>query len=69
MAEQTMLAIINAEDMTNMWRKISYTDKGKRDNNITLIFVTPEMDLEDSKKAQYWRTVDLPEEILHHLTI
>eukprot|EP00957_Ditylum_brightwellii_P079635 6055822-Ditylum_brightwellii.AAC.1 len=27
------------------------------------------MELEDPKKAQQWRTVDLPEEILHYLTI
>eukprot|EP00957_Ditylum_brightwellii_P190184 14476837-Ditylum_brightwellii.AAC.1 len=63
-----------------MWRKISYTDKEKKDNNITLLLVpeswldintiiTPEMELEDPKKAQQWKTVDLPEEILHYLTI
>eukprot|EP00957_Ditylum_brightwellii_P020415 1539474-Ditylum_brightwellii.AAC.1 len=66
--------------MANMWRKFSYTDKGKRDNNITLILIptswldintmiTPEMELEYPKRAQQWRTVDLPEEILHYLTI
>eukprot|EP00957_Ditylum_brightwellii_P126563 9645966-Ditylum_brightwellii.AAC.1 len=27
------------------------------------------MELEDPKKAQQWRTVDVPEEILHYLTI
>eukprot|EP00957_Ditylum_brightwellii_P138550 10561048-Ditylum_brightwellii.AAC.1 len=54
MAEQVMKAIINAEDMANMWRKISYKDKGKQDTNITLILnlaswsdihtiITPEM--------------------------
>eukprot|EP00957_Ditylum_brightwellii_P156495 11910586-Ditylum_brightwellii.AAC.1 len=80
MAEQVMKAIINAEDMANMWRKISYTDKGKRDNNITLLLIseswldintinTPEIELEDLKKSQQLRTVDLPEEILHYLTI
>eukprot|EP00957_Ditylum_brightwellii_P133131 10150489-Ditylum_brightwellii.AAC.1 len=62
-----MKAIINAEDMANMWRKILYTDKGKRDYNITLlsiteawpdidIIITPKMELEDPKKAQQWRT-------------
>eukprot|EP00957_Ditylum_brightwellii_P105644 8055647-Ditylum_brightwellii.AAC.1 len=61
-ADQVMKAIINAEDMAKMWRKISYTDKGKRDNNITLqsipeswpdinIIITPKMELEDLKKA------------------
>eukprot|EP00957_Ditylum_brightwellii_P004106 311847-Ditylum_brightwellii.AAC.1 len=66
--------------MANMWKKISYTDKGKRDNNITLLLIpeswpdinkiiTPEMKLEYLKKAQQWRTVNLPEEILHYLTI
>eukprot|EP00957_Ditylum_brightwellii_P019253 1451632-Ditylum_brightwellii.AAC.1 len=66
--------------MSNMWRKTSYTDKGKQDNNITLILIlaswpgintiiTPEMELKDPKKAQQWRTVHLPEEILNYLTI
>eukprot|EP00957_Ditylum_brightwellii_P099102 7547824-Ditylum_brightwellii.AAC.1 len=27
------------------------------------------MELEDPKKAQQWYTVDLPEEVLHYLTI
>eukprot|EP00957_Ditylum_brightwellii_P036240 2745419-Ditylum_brightwellii.AAC.1 len=80
MAEQAMKAIINAEDMANMWRKLLYRDEGKEDNNITLILIlaswpdintiiTPEIELEDPKKAQQWRTVDPPEEILHYLTI
>eukprot|EP00957_Ditylum_brightwellii_P033026 2504109-Ditylum_brightwellii.AAC.1 len=34
-AEQAMKAIINSKDMANMWKKISYADKGKQDNNIT----------------------------------
>eukprot|EP00957_Ditylum_brightwellii_P068794 5222387-Ditylum_brightwellii.AAC.1 len=76
MAEQAMKAIINAEGMANMWKKISYTDKEKRDNNITSlsipaswldinIVITPKIELEDPKKAQQLRTVDLPEEFLH----
>eukprot|EP00957_Ditylum_brightwellii_P168676 12838347-Ditylum_brightwellii.AAC.1 len=63
MAEQVMKAIINTKDMANTWREISYTDKGKRDNNITLIsipeswpdintIIAPEMELKDPKKAQ-----------------
>eukprot|EP00957_Ditylum_brightwellii_P021904 1651886-Ditylum_brightwellii.AAC.1 len=59
MTEQAMKANINAEDMANMWRKISFTDKGKRDNNITLILILAS--LEDPKKAQQWRT------LLHNL--
>eukprot|EP00957_Ditylum_brightwellii_P013628 1028122-Ditylum_brightwellii.AAC.1 len=58
MVEQAMEAIINAEDMANMWRKVSYTDKGKRDNNTTLLLIpeswldintsiTSKMELED----------------------
>eukprot|EP00957_Ditylum_brightwellii_P037063 2806361-Ditylum_brightwellii.AAC.1 len=38
-AEQAMKAIINAKDMANMWKKISYADKGKQDNNITSILI------------------------------
>eukprot|EP00957_Ditylum_brightwellii_P196994 15008360-Ditylum_brightwellii.AAC.1 len=56
-----MKAIVNVKDMANMWRKISYTDKGKQSNNIILILIpeswpdinttiTPEMELEDPKK-------------------
>eukprot|EP00957_Ditylum_brightwellii_P138649 10568198-Ditylum_brightwellii.AAC.1 len=37
--EQTMKAIINSEDMSNMWKNISYADKGKHDNNITSILI------------------------------
>eukprot|EP00957_Ditylum_brightwellii_P028841 2179242-Ditylum_brightwellii.AAC.1 len=66
--------------MANMWRKISHTDKGKRDNNITLLSIpeswldintsiTPKMELDYPKKAQQWRAVDLCEEISHYLTI
>ena len=61
-AEQDMKAIINAEGMANILRKISHTDKGKRDNNITLLLIPeswpdivtiifPKMELEDPKKA------------------
>eukprot|EP00957_Ditylum_brightwellii_P041429 3137104-Ditylum_brightwellii.AAC.1 len=67
MAEQAMKAIVNTEDMADMWRKISYADKGKRDDSIALLsnpeswpdintIITPEIKLEDPKKAQQWRT-------------
>eukprot|EP00957_Ditylum_brightwellii_P207438 15352980-Ditylum_brightwellii.AAC.1 len=79
-AEQAIKTIIDAKDMANMWKKISFADKGKQDNNITSILIpeawpgintiiTPEMELEDPKKVQQWRTVNLPEEILHFLTV
>eukprot|EP00957_Ditylum_brightwellii_P073198 5564518-Ditylum_brightwellii.AAC.1 len=56
-----MRAIINAEDMVNVLKTISYRDKGKQDNNIILIFIlepwpdintiiTPGIELEDPKK-------------------
>eukprot|EP00957_Ditylum_brightwellii_P099944 7616265-Ditylum_brightwellii.AAC.1 len=80
MAEQAMKAIINSEDMSNMWKKISYADKGKHDNNITSISIpeswpdmdttiTPDCELDDPPKAEQWHTVDPPEEILHYLTV
>eukprot|EP00957_Ditylum_brightwellii_P005293 403679-Ditylum_brightwellii.AAC.1 len=75
-----MESIINSEDMANMWKKVSYADKDKHNNNITSILIleswpdidtiiTPEYELEDPKKAHQWCTIDLPEEILHYLTI
>eukprot|EP00957_Ditylum_brightwellii_P107179 8177664-Ditylum_brightwellii.AAC.1 len=36
-AKQALKAIINAEIMFNMWKKIWYADKGCAENNITLI--------------------------------
>eukprot|EP00957_Ditylum_brightwellii_P080024 6085974-Ditylum_brightwellii.AAC.1 len=59
--EQAMKTTINSEVMANMWKKISYADKGKHDNNITSILsleswpdidkiITPEYELEDPKK-------------------
>eukprot|EP00957_Ditylum_brightwellii_P123001 9378843-Ditylum_brightwellii.AAC.1 len=58
-----MKAIINSKDMANIWKKISYADKGKQYNNIisnlipeswsdTDTIITPECELEDPKKAQ-----------------
>eukprot|EP00957_Ditylum_brightwellii_P123886 9443898-Ditylum_brightwellii.AAC.1 len=38
-AEQAMKAIINSEDMSNMWKTNSYADKRKCDNNITPISI------------------------------
>eukprot|EP00957_Ditylum_brightwellii_P099867 7609643-Ditylum_brightwellii.AAC.1 len=75
-AEQVMKVIVNSKDISNMWKKISYADKGKQDTSITSIYILeswPDMDtiitqeckLEDPKKAQQWRTRDLSEEILH----
>eukprot|EP00957_Ditylum_brightwellii_P138796 10579791-Ditylum_brightwellii.AAC.1 len=65
-----MKAVINAEDMANMWKKISYKDKGKRDHNITLILIseswpdintiiTPKMELEDPKKHNNGTKLDV----------
>eukprot|EP00957_Ditylum_brightwellii_P135292 10316447-Ditylum_brightwellii.AAC.2 len=68
MAEEAMKAIINVKDMSNMWKKISYADKRKLDNNLTPISILeswPDMDmtitadyeLEDPKKVKQWHTV------------
>eukprot|EP00957_Ditylum_brightwellii_P205649 15344794-Ditylum_brightwellii.AAC.1 len=64
--------------MANMWRKISYTNKGNIENQLTTRSIPeswPSMDttitskckLEDPKKAITWRKLELPEEILHYL--
>eukprot|EP00957_Ditylum_brightwellii_P000587 45208-Ditylum_brightwellii.AAC.1 len=75
-----MKATINAEDMSNMWKKTAYTDKGKLDNNLTSISIllswpdmnaaiTANCELEDPPKAEQWHTLELHEEIFHYLTI
>ena len=79
-AEQALKAIMNAETMSTMWKKIGYTDKGRIENNITLISIpdtwpdisTPisaEDILENPKTTSTWRKVDMPKEILHYLTV
>eukprot|EP00957_Ditylum_brightwellii_P082973 6308431-Ditylum_brightwellii.AAC.1 len=72
--------MINAEDMSQMWKKIHFTDKGKKESNVTSLQVpiswpdasleiTPQHTLEDPKLATNWKFVELPEEILHYLTV
>eukprot|EP00957_Ditylum_brightwellii_P047754 3627574-Ditylum_brightwellii.AAC.1 len=78
--ELSLKVIINAEDMSNMWKKIAYADKGKTDNNVSSISIpllwsdmhTPVMatrDLEDLKKTDQWQKVKFWEEILYYLTV
>eukprot|EP00957_Ditylum_brightwellii_P037013 2802512-Ditylum_brightwellii.AAC.1 len=66
--------------MTLMWKKIRFADKGRKENNLTLIQVLaswPEMsmetppihDLEGPKQTTEWKTIDLPQEIVHYLKI
>eukprot|EP00957_Ditylum_brightwellii_P037127 2810204-Ditylum_brightwellii.AAC.1 len=68
------------EDMTNMWRKISYADKGNTDNQLTTISIpeswpgmettiTSKCELEDPKKVGTWKKLELPEEILPYLKV
>ena len=38
-AEQALKDIMNAETMSNMWKKIGYTDKGHTENNIKSISI------------------------------
>eukprot|EP00957_Ditylum_brightwellii_P155063 11803093-Ditylum_brightwellii.AAC.1 len=79
-AEQALKAIMNAEDMSKMWRKIQFTDKGCKENNITSsqvsaswpetsVDISPQLELEGPKNATEWKLVDLPQEVLHYLTL
>eukprot|EP00957_Ditylum_brightwellii_P095828 7301012-Ditylum_brightwellii.AAC.1 len=79
-AEQALKAIMNAETMYNMWKKIGYAHKGRAENNITSISIPdtwPDMTtliladdkLENPKTASTWHKIDVPEEILHYLTV
>eukprot|EP00957_Ditylum_brightwellii_P004765 362792-Ditylum_brightwellii.AAC.1 len=79
-AEKAPKAIINVEDMANMWRKISYADKGNTENQLITLSITelwPSMEttimykckLEDPTKASIRRKLELPEEILHYLKV
>eukprot|EP00957_Ditylum_brightwellii_P094216 7173402-Ditylum_brightwellii.AAC.1 len=65
--------------MSKMWKKILYADKGKHGNNMNSISIPVlwsdmnttimlDCELKDHKKAEQWRTVELPEEILHYFT-
>ena len=78
--EQALKAIIYAEDMSNMWKKISYANKNKYESNVSSISIpdswpdadttiTADCKLKVPKKAETWCTIDLPEEILHYLTV
>eukprot|EP00957_Ditylum_brightwellii_P050896 3860126-Ditylum_brightwellii.AAC.1 len=73
-------AIINEEDMAQMWKKICFTDKGRKENNLTSIQVLvswsemltitpPNHDLEDPKSTTEWKTINLPQEIVHYLKL
>eukprot|EP00957_Ditylum_brightwellii_P155784 11860194-Ditylum_brightwellii.AAC.1 len=68
------------KDMSNMWKKISYTNKNKYESNVTSISIpeswpdadttiTADCKLEDPKKEETWHIINLPEEILHYLTV
>eukprot|EP00957_Ditylum_brightwellii_P033214 2516479-Ditylum_brightwellii.AAC.2 len=63
---------MNAETMSNMWKKIGYANKGHAENNITSISIPdtwPDMptliladdEVENPKTASIWCKVDLPE--------
>eukprot|EP00957_Ditylum_brightwellii_P147729 11249882-Ditylum_brightwellii.AAC.1 len=71
---------MSAETMTNMWKKIGYADKSGTENNITSISIpdtwpdisTPILAdnvLENPKTATTWHKADLPDKILHYLTV
>eukprot|EP00957_Ditylum_brightwellii_P189839 14452549-Ditylum_brightwellii.AAC.1 len=63
-----------------MWKKISNANKNKYESNVSSISIpeswpdadttiTADCELKDPKKAETWRTINLPLEILHYLTI
>eukprot|EP00957_Ditylum_brightwellii_P115175 8783783-Ditylum_brightwellii.AAC.1 len=64
-AEQALKTIMNAETMSNMWKKIGYADKDCTENNVTSISIPdiwPDMStpiladdvLENPKTASTW---------------
>eukprot|EP00957_Ditylum_brightwellii_P122500 9341805-Ditylum_brightwellii.AAC.1 len=63
--EQALKAVMNAETMSNMWKKIGYADKGCAENNITSISIPDtwsdisipilaDDELENLKTASIW---------------
>eukprot|EP00957_Ditylum_brightwellii_P209103 15360335-Ditylum_brightwellii.AAC.1 len=79
-AEQVLKAIINAEDMAQMWKKIQFANKGRKENNLTSIQgpaswpeasvnITPQHELNNPKSSTEWKTIDLPQEKVHYLRI
>eukprot|EP00957_Ditylum_brightwellii_P131635 10039535-Ditylum_brightwellii.AAC.1 len=64
--------------MAQIWKKIQFADKGRKKNNLTSIQVLaswpdmsmetlPNHDIEDPKQTIEWKTIDLPQEIVHYL--
>eukprot|EP00957_Ditylum_brightwellii_P189709 14440728-Ditylum_brightwellii.AAC.1 len=63
-----------------MWKNIRFADKGKKESNLTSIQVLaswpdmlmdtpPNCDLEDPKSTPEWKTIDLPQEIVHYFKL
>eukprot|EP00957_Ditylum_brightwellii_P198604 15136730-Ditylum_brightwellii.AAC.1 len=63
-----------------MQKKIQFADKGRKENNPTLIQVLaswpeisidtpPNHDLKDPKSTTEWKTIYLPQEIVHYLKL
>eukprot|EP00957_Ditylum_brightwellii_P163449 12444148-Ditylum_brightwellii.AAC.1 len=66
--------------MAQMWKKIQFADKGKKEKNLTSIQVPaswpetladipPHHDPDNPKSTTEWKTIDLPQEIVHYLKI
>eukprot|EP00957_Ditylum_brightwellii_P092670 7056394-Ditylum_brightwellii.AAC.1 len=66
--------------MAQMWKKIQFANKGRKENNLTSIQVPaswpdisvdiiPQHELEDPKSSTEWKMIDLPQEIVHYLKI
>eukprot|EP00957_Ditylum_brightwellii_P211781 15366593-Ditylum_brightwellii.AAC.1 len=79
-AEQVLKAIMNAEDMAQVWKRICFADKGMKENNLTSTqapaswpdmstHILPNHDLEDPNQNTEWKTIELPQDIVHYLNI
>eukprot|EP00957_Ditylum_brightwellii_P135270 10314276-Ditylum_brightwellii.AAC.2 len=66
--------------MAQLWKKIQFADKGRKENNLNsiqvpaswleiLIDTHPNHDLEDPKSTIKWKTIDLPQEIVHYFKL
>eukprot|EP00957_Ditylum_brightwellii_P148303 11291150-Ditylum_brightwellii.AAC.1 len=71
---------MSAEKMQQVWKKIGYADTKNIDSSITNLQIPitwpsnisderSNIELDNPKRANYWRTVDTPKEVAFYLKL
>eukprot|EP00957_Ditylum_brightwellii_P181884 13857140-Ditylum_brightwellii.AAC.1 len=77
---KALKSIINAEKIQQVWKKIGHADKKNIDSSITNLQIPitwpsttsdkqRTIELDNPKKANYWRAVDTPKEVAFYLKL